>query len=348
MFFSTRGAVFGMSAFLLGCGEPRSNEAPTDRKPSYAEQMLDASADARAPSKQSGGRFGMSSKDDEQGVRSAEFGDQVPPDLFMAKVYGAISDGDFAVMWASLPDRFREDAEHLKNDFADVLDPELYDRTYDVVRKLGRVLKEKKMFVLNGPVRRSLPTLDAFAVASVWDSIAETVELVANSELGTFETYRQTTLDQIIERRANEIFKRLIGVARALVPGMRQAFDEIAETRFRIHQRTQSTAVLRRETPGLPVQLDDYLYVEGKWVRQDWWDEWDAEIATRRRNISGISNLVARKAEYLKNLRDAEQSLDRLLKCEDQQSFDRAAEPVLAWLNTVFATYAESAASGKR
>ena len=81
------------------------------------------------------------------GVVSCSPPDELGPAETVEHVAHGLADGDLSVAWEALPASYQSDLNGLAHDFAKVVDPDLWNRTFAVLSKLTRLLKEKEAFI---------------------------------------------------------------------------------------------------------------------------------------------------------------------------------------------------------
>lgn len=280
---------------LLGCGESTEIRVPADAQPSYAEKALN-----------------------------------VPkPEVALEQQYRNLAKCEFGEVWKLLPASFRSDISELVKEHAAKQDAALWDRRFLLIAKFARVLKEKQLMVVKGPLKKLLPRTVVAALDKKWDSLVELVEIYATSEIKTLAAYQKLDLEPFLATTGKELGKRLIVVAKCFSPEVGTAVRELENSRFAVINRSADTASMRREVSLTRVIFGDYVYLDGGWVTKDWAEVWPVEMGQRKRDLKEYVLTPELRAEQTAQLDAIERSLDHVLVAEDQAAFDAGLAPLL-------------------
>jgi len=125
---------------------------------------------------------GQNSAVAEQGIPST-------PDGTVKYVASKLADGNPEVIWEALPDRYRTDINDITHQFADKMDPEVWDKTFAVTRKAATVLQDKKDLFL-GSQMMAMAQDKQDEIAENWDTVALVLSTLASSDLGNLDALK--------------------------------------------------------------------------------------------------------------------------------------------------------------
>jgi hypothetical protein len=288
--------VLAAVCFLsAGCG--KENASGTSGSPVVAGDSIDAATDGK-PTR------------------------RAPADTADAAVL-AVVDGlkqnRLEVFWDFLPESFQNDLNQLVHSFAGRMDPELWDKSVDVLRKLARLLKEKKEFLAAARTQKDPDAPPGPSPA----------ELAAVGDL--LETLLAGDLADLNKLKTADGGKMLAGTGSRLLAQLRSMGHDPFADRLGIFQDMKVTLVsaredsakLRIEVPDAAASDRDFVRVEKRWIPKDLADNWYETIgeANARLSLLSTDNLAATKPQFMGLLSAVDESLERLSAAKTQQQF---------------------------
>jgi len=201
-------------------------------------------------------------------------------------------------VWDFLPESYQHDLDDLVRTFAQRMDPELWNKSFTVLRKLVVVLKTKKAFL-----------------AADMTSTAGLVEILLEGDIGDLEKLKSFDGHRFLAGTGARLFAQL----RTLIPNLDAQFDFKKVT---LIKSKGDTATLELKTDMETIERD-FVRVEGKWIPKDLAEGWLDQIGNARARLSILSpdNLAATKPQIMSMLVAADEVLDRLIAARDQEEF---------------------------
>lgn len=245
------------------------------------------------------------------------------PDAAMEHIAHRLADGRVEVVWQALPASYRTDVEGLVHDFAKVMDDEVWDRSFGVMRKLVMVLDEKRSFILDHPMIASQvdPSNDP---AENWDDVVGALKTITTSQISTIDGMRQLDVEAFLRDTGGELVERLRH-ASALTADDKFAvqMDALASTKASIVARTGETVTVRVETPGQPAREEKLVRVEDRWIPEEIARDWNGTMARARAKIDEMARGMkgSERQALLMQLGMAEAALDGLLQADSAEEF---------------------------
>jgi len=252
-------------------------------------------------------------------------------DEAVTRVASGLADGRPEVLWQALPASYQDDVTELVHGAAAKMDAEMWNRTFGVLDKLGRVMSEKREFILAHPMVAGQLT-DPRAAHSDWDAVVGVFDAVVKSDLADLEKVRQLDVETFLATTGGKLMRQL-AEASALTAdnAWAQQMENLRNTSAKVVSSSGDRASVWVETPGEQPKEEDYVRVEGKWIPARMVDEWDAEIAEAREKIAGYSGEenAEKKQTTLMQLAMAESVLDTVLAAKNTQEFNASIGSIM-------------------
>lgn len=256
------------------------------------------------------------------------------PDEAHDRIVQALADGRPQVVWDALPASYQRDVEGLVHEAAAGTDHELWTRSFTVLQKLTRVLREKKEFILGHPLVAA-QLGDAPDAEKGWDSMVAALDALAGSELSDPG-----------QTEALDVRRFLAGTGSRMMRGLLEAGEQVPQellgggvetlrgTTATVLSRESETARLRIETPGEPPSEERWIRVEGKWIPQEWTEDWDSRLAEVRGGLGRMSAGMdpQDRQQALLRLTMVEGVLDQLLAAKTAEEFNATLGTALAMI----------------
>jgi hypothetical protein len=205
------------------------------------------------------------------------------------------------------------------------MDEELWNKSFGVVRKLARVLTEKREFIVEHPMIAG--QVDSGAEEG-WDALADMVDVLASSDLADLDKVKTLDIEDFLAETGGDLMESL-SEASALTPEdpYNKAMKDLRATKATIVSSSGDTATVKVEMPNGSVTEEAYVRVEGKWLPKTMVDEWPAKIAEMKAQVAAFSGdeMQENKQTVLMQLSMVEGALDQLLAAETAAEFNAGA-----------------------
>lgn len=271
--------------------------------------------------------------------------DPSTPDGAVRGVIRGMSQHNLRALWDFIPASFQGDLHDLVHTFARKMDPEIWDRTVGVIRKLAVVLREKQEWMVTpeshapqkaGAVPGKQAVVDYRAVASL-------LEKIADSDLGRLDKLQKTELGAWCDSVGGPLLEQFQVYAAA------QPANPLAHTMTVLEDLSISTAKLAGDEatveiapPGeSPVEVN-YVRIDGRWIPKDLADGWIEAMGLAQAWLAitlAPDNLTESKPRILAGLGTLEEWLERLQQAGSKEEFDFAWSQGLQNVLTVAATF---------
>ena len=243
-------------------------------------------------------------------------------DEAVERVAHGIADGELQHVWYAIPDSYQEDVTEIVHEFAGKMDAELWNRTFSVLDKLTRLVKDKRDFILDHPMIAGQIESRRDAEKS-WKSVVETLDVLVSSELSDLDDLESLDIEKFLTGTGNDFMKQLTAAAAVTGEnGYADGMKTLGELKATVVESDGDTAMVKVELPGKPAKTDPYVRVEGKWIPKSMADEWQGNMAATRSKLAAFSGQMENKASVLMQLSMVEGALDTLLAADTSDEFN--------------------------
>ena len=261
------------------------------------------------------------------------------PDQLYAALARHAANGHPEAAWQALPPKYQADVTSVIHEFGAKMDKELWDKSFSVVGKLAKVLKDKRDFILGHPlVALSLPQLQINGKAATvddvkkgWDPSVDFLQAILASEISTVDGVAKLDPPAYLAgsfAKAMTKFYDAMAVAEGKTKD--QLVDEqLAKTKVTIAKTDGDTMDVLVEVEGQEPKTIVFKKVETRWLPADLVDKWDENIAQAKATIAMMDFAGPQKAQVLGVFGLVEPTIDQLLAAPDQDSFNTAIGGVI-------------------
>ena len=247
------------------------------------------------------------------------------PDGTIEVTSRAMAEGQPVVMWHALPRQYQEDVQFLVRGYAGHFDEASYNKTFSVLKKLTRILKEKKEFVFGHPMvamQMAQPDARPEETKQAYDGIVGAIDAFVNSDLSTLEGLRTVDVEAYLRNDGAEIADHLLAVA-ALSP---EGTDVMTELEAEVVEIDGDTATVRIQAPGQEPQEQVLTRVDGRWLPAEMVASWDENIAAAKAALAEATPETTKQYRMQVMMIGGmiEGMLDSIDAAQTQQEFNQA------------------------
>jgi hypothetical protein len=234
------------------------------------------------------------------------------------------------VLWQALPESYRRDVTDLVHEAAGSHDPEVWTKTFGVLRKATRVLGDKRDLILAHPLLAPR-VAEQPELRQSWDHVVGLFGTLVDSELGDPEKMRTLDVEKFLAGTGSRLLERLRAASAALgtQDDRAQRLRTIGEVKATLLESAGDTAKVRIEQPGEETVEETFVRVEGRWIPERLARSWPEKIAEARERMKAEAGDPADKAGTLMQLGMVEGVLDSLLAADTAEEFNAALGPAL-------------------
>ena len=245
------------------------------------------------------------------------------PDAFIKVTMQAMEDGKPEMIWGAMPSSYRADITSLIHDFGDKMDAEVWNRSFAVLSKVVKLLKDKKELILASPMVGGNPMVKLEDLESNWDSVVRFIDMIVNSEMKTVEGVKSLDVAKFLAKTGGEMMQMFEAGVAAWEQGANH-LNKLKNTSTTVVKREGDVATVKIEMPGEPATEEQFIKVDGYWVPKELADNWSKSMDEARAGLAKITLSDEDKMQFNQVAGKIDAALDELLAAQDQAAFDGA------------------------
>ncbi|MEX1230027.1 MAG: hypothetical protein WEB58_07290 [Planctomycetaceae bacterium] len=258
------------------------------------------------------------------------------PDAAMLAMIQGIRNQQLEVSWNFMPPSYREEVNGLVQEFAGKMDPEIWNRTFEVLNHLVSALEAKKELILADPNLEAAP-LNAEQREQGFDAIIALLKTITESELSDLEKLKEFHGGEFLRGTGSSVMAQILGMATMMpnVPVQSEFLDKLDQTTVTVVSSEGDTATVQLEAPGEEPKELEMVRVEGYWIPKDFEEQFASSIEQAKTQIAAISPemIAAQKDQVLAVLGQVDQIASSLEAAETReelaQTIQQAAAPIM-------------------
>jgi len=235
-----------------------------------------------------------------------------------------LADHEPQVLWNSLPESYQVDANQLAREAIASIDEKVYEKILLILRKVQAILHEKKELFLESS-SLGLSEQEKRDFGANWNISREILELLLETELGSFEEAKQLDLGKLLAEAGPEIMDLLAKVSKIREgdPWEKSFVEPLRSVKVESLEESHDAALLRVIGPDGEIEEQNWVKLKGKWIPQEVRDGWIENASKIRETIEASdekrdqSNL-----EIAMILGMIDRVLDQLDQSSSQEEFE--------------------------
>ena len=266
---------------------------------------------------------GSGKPDSKLGAKTAALPPPATADAAVMAVTKSLSEDKPESIWQALPASYQKDGNDLIAAFAKSCDPDIYNRSFGIAKKLVLVLQKKKDLIISHPMLAQTG-INSQSLAQNWDGVVNVVSLVVNSELSDLNKVKTLDVEKFLAVTGSQLMKSAQELAK-LAPNAKVDMQaSIASVKATLVKTEGDTATVKMEVAGEAPQETLFKQVEGRWIPKEMADEWKAGVARAKANLekSAASSKVENRELTLSQFKMVDGVLDQLLAAKTAEEFN--------------------------
>ena len=254
------------------------------------------------------------------------------PDGTVKAVFESLADKHPEVLWNALPASYRNDIAEVTHAFAGKMDPELWDTTFALGKKVVGVLRDKKQYILESSFMNAAGD-ERERIEGNWDTAVALLGDFFSSEISKLENLKTIDWEQFLKTTGTEIMGRAaaISTAKSAEEPDEDLITMLRQTTVETVSREGDIATVKVSAPGEEPEEFSLTLVEGRWVPTEMADEWDKDVAEAMQKIAEISEeeMAQNKMQAMMMFGMADAMLDQLAAVNSAEEFEKAIQGIL-------------------
>lgn len=255
------------------------------------------------------------------------------PDAAMLAMMQGIRNQQLEAAWNFMPPSYREDINMVVQTFAEKMDPELWERTFEVLNHLVTALESKKELILSDPNLENAP-LDAEQREKGFDAIIALLRTITKSELSNLEQLKEFNGGEFMAGTGSSVMKQVLEMAQ-MMPGnpvQTEFLEKLDQATATVVTSEGDTATVRLEAPGEEPEEMEMVRVEGYWIPAEFSQQFPSALATAQAQVEDITPemIEAQKPQVMGILATVDQLASNIEAAETQEELAQTMQQALA------------------
>lgn len=246
------------------------------------------------------------------------------PDKAFSAMTVQLSEGKLESIWGMLPASYQTEIKGLISQFAGKMDAELWSQSFATAKKLTKVLKDKKEFILSNPQMAALP-IDKDTLSKGWDPLVGILDSILDSGIADLSTLKSPDPEKFLKETGSKVMKAMTEIA-PLVPGntMKEDMEDMKSASAKLLSMEGDKATIEAKVGKKEPKKVEVVKVEGKWIPKDMADEFSKFISQAKQKIDEIKtdDILQKKPALLGGMKKVGESLDKLLAAKTASEFE--------------------------
>ncbi len=256
------------------------------------------------------------------------------PTEFFARISQGLLEDDPEQFWDALPNDYKRDLAELLNQFAEKVDPEIYNQVMQCAGQVGSVFLTKADIIAGG--LKEMPSLTAFQDSAntqkLLTGIGEVLQEFADSPVAKIEGLKDLDLDQLFEGPLTRLTSNFGTIADALAAGPDVDLAQSQHMLFRLlsgkfeYELTSNSEERVQVKVTRPETGESRFYtlklVDNKWLPEDFVADWKRFKIVAHARIDAMAQLGAADKKHLLGLvEETSRSAQQIGYCQSAEDF---------------------------
>lgn len=251
------------------------------------------------------------------------------PDEAMRMVLGELAKGNGGVLWRAMPASYQKDVNAIAQLAGTKIDPEIYDKVFATVGRIGSVLDKQKEFVFNASLMGEAPDAEQVAqTRAAWPSIMHIIEELTSSSLASASGLQSFDGQAFFKDTVSGLLTDMETLSQLDPDSEEPSFSDLANAEIKYLEGTGEVATLEMSMPDEEVETETFVKVEDRWVPQEMADDWSNQMTEARAKLEAIDpkQMEKQKPQIMGVFAMIDGVLAQIEAAETQQQFDQALQ----------------------
>lgn len=259
------------------------------------------------------------------GSSTQQAGPPEGPAESMQYLMQGVADQKMEVVWEFLPASYQSDVNGLAHQFADKMDPEIYNEMFAIAQRVAKLLQDKKEYILKNKMLES-PKTSPEEVAKYYDPSVDILASLANSDLSTIEKLKTFDGGKFLSTSGSQIAKDFATIS-GLMPqkeGDPGFTEKLKQAKVTLVSSEGDQATIKIEVPGEQTKEEVMVKVEDKWIPQTLAKNWKSKIESAQQSLDKLKpeDMAAQKAQAMAGFKQLNATLAQLENAKTEKEFN--------------------------
>ena len=259
------------------------------------------------------------------GSSTQQAGPPEGPAESMQYLMQGVADQKMEVVWEFLPASYQSDVNGLAHQFADKMDPEIYNEMFAIAQRVAKLLQDKKEYILKNKMLES-PKTSPEEVAKYYDPGVDILATLANSDLSTIEKLKTFDGGKFLSTSGSQIAKDFSTIS-GLMPqkeGDPGFTEKLKQAKVTLVSAEGDQATIKIEVPGETTKEEVMVKVEDKWIPQTLAKNWKSKIESAQQSLDKLKpeDITSKKDQAMAGFKQLNATLAQLENAKTEKEFN--------------------------
>ncbi|WP_417394396.1 hypothetical protein [Gimesia chilikensis] len=259
------------------------------------------------------------------GSSAQQAGPPEGPAESMQYLMQGVADQKMEVVWEFLPASYQSDVNGLAHQFADKMDPEIYNEMFAIAQRVAKLLQDKKEYILKNKMLES-PKTSPEEVAKYYDPSVDILASLANSDLSTIEKLKTFDGGKFLSTSGSQIAKDFATIS-GLMPqkeGDPGFTEKLKQAKVTLVSAEGDQATIKIEVPGEQTKEEVMVKVEDKWIPQTLAKNWKSKIESAQQSLDKLKpeDITSKKDQAMAGFKQLNATLAQLENAKTEKEFN--------------------------
>lgn len=259
------------------------------------------------------------------GSSAQQAGPPEGPAESMQYLMQGVADQKMEVVWEFLPASYQSDVNGLAHQFADKMDPEIYNEMFAIAQRVAKLLQDKKEYILKNKMLES-PKTSPEEVAKYYDPSVDILASLANSDLSTIEKLKTFDGGKFLSTSGSQIAKDFATIS-GLMPqkeGDPGFTEKLKQAKVTLVSSEGDQATIKIEVPGEQTKEEVMVKVEDKWIPQTLAKNWKSKIESAQQSLDKLKpeDITSKKDQAMAGFKQLNATLAQLENAKTEKEFN--------------------------
>lgn len=194
------------------------------------------------------------------------------------------------IVWRALPPSYQQDVADLTREFADTVDPAVFDRAVAVARKGAVVLQSKKELILGSEILEK-SQVDAETVDIYWETAVHMLDALLASDVADLSTLRELDVETFLATTGSDLMDHAskLPAENEDMESFAQRVAALEQANVDLESEDGDHALVLLEVPDQDTTELRLIRVEDRWVPAELAAQWPHAVAEARAKIEMLS-----------------------------------------------------------
>jgi hypothetical protein len=234
-------------------------------------------------------------------------------------------------VWEFLPRSYQADVNVLLHEFANRMDIEIWNRSFEIAERAVVVLEQQRDHVFASRFWSPPPESPRDQLQADWDASVQLLATLIRSDLADLEKVRSLDVGQFLTSTGGEVLIQLSRMSK-LAPGdpLNSQLEQLAAMKVTAVLQSDDDAVVTftSTAPENPTRNVEFVRVDEKWIPRELAANWEPTKDRLREWLADIAENedAKRKAAILARLDEVERLLVKIERAETPAQFEAEVE----------------------